>query len=381
MSKKVINILIFSAVVTTFSNFQHPVTPVYLTSIGFDMSSVGLLFSFMALGLSIAAPLAGRVADKYGTRLPMFVGIIGYAIAQVLFALNTNMYVLILLRFLAGISVAFVYPMMIIYISKVTKPENRALVMSIYAGIAIMFVSIGYKIGGLLEQVITAQQIFLVQGVILTAIAIWGLFLKNVKTDYVKKDKFSFKSFDKDVLKVFLLYFLTSGIFMTVSRMLDVLIIDLGYTANDTGNFVLVTGLIGLFTNFILLPFLSKRFTELRIMRAALLISAITLFITFTMFDNIWLGLYSIFLVYMMAKSAYAPMHNSYISKLDEDKQGEIIGISESARMFGMFVFPSIAGFVYVYNYKILYISLAVLLLGAYVIGRTLNGSTSKSVR
>lgn len=379
MSGKAKNILIYAAILTAFSNFQHPVTPVYLEDIGFDISNVGLLFSFMALGLSIGAPLAGRVADKYGTRLPMVLGLLGYAISQVLFGLNHHMYVLIPLRFVAGFSMAFVYPMMIIYISKVTKPQNRALAMSIYAGIGIMFVSIGYKIGGVLEQFITAQQIFLLQGLIITLIAIWGLFLKNVQSEYVEKEKFSWKSFDSNVVKIFLLYFLTSGIFMTVSRMLDVLIIDLGYTANDTGNFVLVTGVIGLLVNFILLPFLSKRYPELKIMRASLLVSAVTLLITFTMFDNIWFGLYSIFLIYMMAKSAYAPMHNSYISKLDEEKQGEIIGISESARMFGMFVFPSVAGFVYAYNYKVLYVGLAILLVGAYFIGRTLNGSTQKS--
>jgi len=77
----------------------------------------------------------------------------------------------------------------------------------------------------------------------------------------------------------------------------------------------------------------------------------------------------------MMAKSAYAPMHNSYISKIDEERQGEMIGVSESARMFGMFVGPIVGVYLYQISPTNLYNILAAVLLVAYVIGRTLNGS------
>lgn len=250
--------------------------------------------------------------------------------------------------------------------------------MSFYAAIGIMFVSIGYKIGGFLEIYIDAKSVFYLQGIIMIFLAIWVLFIKNVHVELEIREKFSFKSVERDDLKIFFLYFITAGVFMTVTRFLDVLIIDLGYTANDTGNFVLVTGLVGLLTNFVILPVLSKKFPEYVLMRYTLLLSSVTLFITFKFFDNIWLGLYSVFLIYMMAKAMYAPVHNSYVSKIDENKQGEIIGISESARMFGMFVGPIVGGFIYKIDPRTLYISLAAVLMGAYLIGRTLNGSKKK---
>ena len=378
MSKQAKHILIFASFLTAFSNFQHPVTPVYLESIGFDKSLYGFLFAFMALGLSVTAPFAGRLADRIGTKVPMFFGIISYAAAQVLFVTFTNIYMLIFLRFLAGVSMAFVFPLLLAYISKVTTPVNRARAMSFYAAIGIMFVSIGYKIGGFLEIYIDAKSVFYLQGIIMIFLAIWVLFIKNVHVELEIREKFSFKSVERDDLKIFFLYFITAGVFMTVTRFLDVLIIDLGYTANDTGNFVLVTGLVGLLTNFVILPVLSKKFPEYVLMRYTLLLSSVTLFITFKFFDNIWLGLYSVFLIYMMAKAMYAPVHNSYVSKIDENKQGEIIGISESARMFGMFVGPIVGGFIYKIDPRTLYISLAAVLMGAYLIGRTLNGSKKK---
>ncbi len=375
MSKKAKYILIFAAVLTTFSNFQHPVTPVYLQSIGFDLSMSGFFFSFMAIGLSIAAPFAGRLVDKVGTRLPMFIGIVGYAIVQVLFVTVQSFYLMVLMRFLAGVAMAFVFPVLIAYISKVTTPENRAKAMSIYAGIGIMFISIGYKIGGFLEQFVEAKYLFYLQGGIMLLIGIWAFTLENVMLEKKHRERISLKSLDKETVKIFFLYFVTAGVFMTASRFLDVLIIDMGYTANDTGNFVLVTGLVGLLMNFIILPYLSARIPEYKLMRYALLISSVTLFVTFNLFDNIWLGLYSVFLIYMMAKSAYAPMHNSYISKIDEERQGEMIGVSESARMFGMFVGPIVGVYLYQISPTNLYNILAAVLLVAYVIGRTLNGS------
>ncbi len=378
MSKQAKELLIFASVITMFSNFQHPVTPVYLETIGLDLSLSGFLFSFMALGLSVTAPFAGRLVDRIGTRLPMFSGIVLYGIAQILFVSFESIYILVFLRFIAGVSMAFVFPIMITYISKVTNHQNRKRAMSFYAGIGIMFISFGYKLGGFLEIYIDAKNIFYLQGVIMFVIAFGSLLLKNIHLKVEQKERVTIKHFDKKVVKLFFLYFLTSGVFMTVSRFLDVLIIELGYTANDTGNFVLVTGVVGLLTNFVILPRLSKNIPEYVLMRYALLLSSVTLFVTFVFFDNIWIGLYSVFLVYMLAKSSYAPMHNSYISKIDETKQGEIIGISESARMFGMFIGPIVGSILFKIGPTTMYVVLAIVLFVAYLIGRTLNGSKTK---
>ncbi len=369
----------FVALVVTFSNFQHPVTPVLMADIGLPGRMYGFLFSFMALGLSLFAPFAGRLVDRIGTRVPMFLGLIAYAISQVLFASTSSVYLLIFFRFTAGISVAFVFPVMITYVSKISKPENRSKAMSYYTGIAIAFMSIGYKLGGFLEQYITAREIFLLQGIMLVVIAFISLFNKNVYNEYEQRERLSLRHIDVDVIKIFFMYFLTSGVFMTAIRFLDVLIIDLGYTPNDTGDLNLAIGAVSLVTTFVLLPYLSRRFKEIKLMTVFLIVAAITLTITFTAFDNIWIGLYTMFLVYNIAKSGYDPMHNSYISKIDEEKQGEMIGISESAKMFGMFVGPISLGYVFDWNYQYFYVLLSIILFIAYIIGRSLNGSTKTS--
>ncbi len=375
MNRRVYWFLGFVAVVVTFSNFQHPVTPVLMEDIGLPGRMYGFLFAFMALGLSVFAPFAGRLVDRIGTKFPMFFGLLGYAVSQTLFASTDNVILLVLLRFTAGVSMSFVFPVMITYVSKITKPKYRTKALSYYTGFVIAFMSIGYKLGGFLEQYISAKEIFFLQGVMITLIAFISLLNKNVYNEYEQRERIHIKSIDLDTVKVFMMYFLTSGVFMTATRFLDVLIIDLGYTPNDTGNLNLAIGAVSLITTFLLLPRLSKQFKEIKLMKIFLLIAAVTLTITFTAFDNIWLGLYTVFLVYNVAKSGYDPMHNSYISKLDEEKQGEMIGISESAKMFGMFVGPISLGFVFDWNYQYFYILLSIILIIAYAIGRSLNGS------
>jgi MFS family permease len=50
--------------------------PFYLVTVrGMDASSAGLLFMLTPLGTTVAAPVAGRLADRAGSRLPMIAGL------------------------------------------------------------------------------------------------------------------------------------------------------------------------------------------------------------------------------------------------------------------------------------------------------------------
>jgi MFS family permease len=123
-NKTLVKLFIVYSLVSTSANFQHPVTPDFLNNIGLEISLYGFLFAFMALGLSLAAPISGRLTDRMGTRWLLFSGLISYGLFQTVFALNTEIIGLTLARLGAGLSVAFVFPIMISYVVKVTSNKG-----------------------------------------------------------------------------------------------------------------------------------------------------------------------------------------------------------------------------------------------------------------
>jgi predicted MFS family arabinose efflux permease len=54
----------------------------------------------------------------------------------------------------------------------------------------------------------------------------------------------------------------------------------------------------------------------------------------------------------------YDPLHNNFISRLS-DYQGQVIGMSESAKMMGMFLGPILGGYVYAISPEALFLSAA----------------------
>lgn len=86
-----------------------PVLPELLKTLGGDESTnagdLGVLFGSYAFGLLVMAPVFGFLSDRYNTRrIPMLSGLLGLAIATVLFAFATNYWQLFLARLAQGIS-------------------------------------------------------------------------------------------------------------------------------------------------------------------------------------------------------------------------------------------------------------------------------------
>ena len=88
-------------------NLVHPITVNYVTSLQLDDSFFGFFVSLMSLGQVIGAYVFGVLSDKFGRKWMIFIGLLGYCLAQIGFGfINTNSIVILLFRFLAGIFVA-----------------------------------------------------------------------------------------------------------------------------------------------------------------------------------------------------------------------------------------------------------------------------------
>lgn len=356
--KQVVLALMVYALITTGANFQHPITPAFLTNIGLERSLYGFLFAFMALGLSLAAPISGRLTDSIGTRWLLFAGLTSYGMFQVIFASVTNIVLLVLARFGAGLSVAFVFPIMISYVVKITNNEERSVALAMFTASQLLFVSVGYFIGGQLDRFFLPQTIFYLQGAALVSIAVVSLILPNVKVVVDRTLSLQFAKVPKQGLYMIAMFFLISAVTMTVVRYFDVYFIDLGYSAAQLGQYVLITGVLSVFTNLVILPNLLKRVKDIRLLQFVVLLISITLFLTFGGLQPFIVALFTSHLLFNMVRSMYDPLHNNYISRLS-DYQGQVIGMSESAKMMGMFLGPILGGYVYAISPEALFITAA----------------------
>jgi DHA1 family multidrug resistance protein-like MFS transporter len=358
------------ALITIGANFQHPVTPAYLNDIGLARSLYGFLFAFMALGLSVAAPISGRLTDSMGTRWLLVMGLTGYGLFQILFGSVTNIVLLVLARFGAGISVAFVFPIMISYVVKITNKQERSVALALLTASQLLFVSVGYFIGGQLDRFVAPQTIFYVQGAALFVIAGISLVLPNVQVVVDRTLSLQFAKVPRHGWYMIAMFFLISAVTMTVIRYFDVYMIDLGYSAAQLGQYILLTGVVGVITNLWLLPYLLRRVHDVRLLQLVVLSISITLFVTFSGVQPFLVGLFTSYLLFYMARSMYDPLHNNYISRLS-DYQGQVIGMSESAKMMGMFLGPILGGYVYAVSPDALFLTAAVI--GAIAFGFSLR--------
>ena len=356
--KQMVLALVVYALITIGANFQHPITPAFLSNIGLERSLYGFLFAFMALGLSIAAPISGRLTDSIGTRWLLFAGLTSYGLFQFLFGSVTNIVWLVLARFGAGLSVAFVFPIMISYVVKITNNDERSVALALLTASQLLFVSVGYFLGGQLDRFFTPQTIFYLQGAALFGIAIVSLILPNVKVVVDRTLSLKFDKVPRQGLYMIAMFFLISAVTMTVIRYFDVYMIDLGYSAAQLGQYVLITGVLSVVTNLIVLPQLLKRVTDIRLIQAVVLLISITLFVTFSGLQPFIVGLFTSYLLFNMVRSMYDPLHNNFISRLS-DYQGQVIGMSESAKMMGMFLGPILGGYVYAISPEALFLSAA----------------------
>jgi len=152
-------------------------------------------------------------------------------------------------------------------------------------------------------------------------------------------------------LLLFLFSLALATMSMTIlSKYLDVYIIDLGYSTRVLGTFVMVTGLVGLATNFFLVPYLTRFKKDIFIMRYAQVVSAVLVFMVFRS-NQIFVALYTLYMLYMVSRSIFQPLEQNHISlSADKTTYGRVMGVRQMFFAIGMVLGPLVAGFIYELN-------------------------------
>lgn len=146
--------LLFLAVLVDLVGFGIvlPILPFYATDLGAGGLQVGLLVTVYSAVQLVMAPLWGRMSDRFGRRRVLILGLLGSAVAYVIFARADSLALLFLSRIVGGIGGSTI-PVAQAYIADVTPPTRRAGNMGLIgAAFGLGFV-IGPALGGILDGV------------------------------------------------------------------------------------------------------------------------------------------------------------------------------------------------------------------------------------
>lgn len=146
--------LLFLAVLVDLVGFGIvlPLLPFYATDLGAGGLQVGLLVTVYSAVQLVMAPLWGRISDRFGRRRVLILGLLGSAVAYIIFARADSLALLFLSRIVGGIGGSTI-PVAQAYIADVTPPTRRAGNMGLIgAAFGLGFV-IGPALGGILADV------------------------------------------------------------------------------------------------------------------------------------------------------------------------------------------------------------------------------------
>ena len=388
MNKKtIILITIFFLTQGIIHNLGHPVTPAFVRGMGIPDYMFGVFFAAMSFGLMVGGPIWGVLSDQGNRRLYILIGLLLYSIGQYAFAYVGHPVWMVVFRFVSGFGVVSSITLMTSHVVEVSDIKDRAKHLAWLAAAFTLGASLGYGLGGFLATdafisnllgTSDLRRLFLIQALTNTAYAlvVYGM-LRQMGHRVTSDDKVSLIAGLKAITKIepALLLFLISLTLMTIgsvnlSKYIDVYFDELGYNPQELGLFVMVTGFVSLFASVALVPIFAKRKRQLLTISLIQVASAVIIFYVFRA-ERFLLAAYTVFMIYVVLKTIYQPLEQSYVSlSAKEGRFGAIMGLRQSFVSIGMVAGPLIGGFLYEIRPLLLFdVSAVSFLLGVGLLG------------
>lgn len=138
-----------------------PVLPLLPAVVEQGPAATGVIFACYAIAMIVVTPIAGRIVDRHGPKIPLVIGLIGLAIATCLFALGAPYWLLLVARLAQGVAGGVSWVAALSLIAATTGFDKRGQMM----GIALSTISLGVLVGpplsGLMVDVLAPASPFL----------------------------------------------------------------------------------------------------------------------------------------------------------------------------------------------------------------------------
>ena len=175
--------LFFATLVNRAGTMALPFLVLYLTRLGYPASRAGLMLTVYGVSALLTAPLAGRLADRFGSLVVMEASLVSSGLVLFAFPLAGGAWVAAAVALLAVTTESF-RPANLSSISELVAPERRKAAFALHRLAVNVGMSIGPALGGLLAT-ISFPALFRVDGATsVLAAALLAIFFR--RTD--KKD-------------------------------------------------------------------------------------------------------------------------------------------------------------------------------------------------
>ena len=333
-----------------------PLIPFYIDSFGASGSELGLLMATFAAMQFLFAPLWGQLSDRHGRKGVLMIGILGYAVSQLLFGLSTELWMLFASRALAGILSAATLPTAMAYIGDSTSDEDRGGGMGMLGAAMGVGMVLGPGLGGWLATQSLSLPFFIAAGLSALMLPFVWLALpeslpKEARTQGGKGlqgPQFGemWKALFGPIGFLLILAFLVSYGLANFEAVFGLYALQrYDYGPARVGTILTVIGLASALVQGGLTGPLTKRWGSVAIIRASLLGSAIGFVLMLQAQTYVAVLLTVSF--FIISNALLRPAVSALISQRASSGQGVAMGLNNSFMSLGRMVGPSWAGFVF----------------------------------
>jgi len=355
-----------------------PILPFYVEEFGAGATELGILVAIFSFMQFLFAPIWGRLSDRIGRKPLITVGLLGFAMAEFIFAFASQFWMLYLSRILAGTFGSALMPTAMAYVSDVTTEEKRGQGMGFLGAAMGLGIVVGPGIGGWLAEFDLSYP-FLFAGIMASLAGIVSIFVlpeslskearqKAYSEEGVRENQFVLMKkalFSPVGFLLVLVFFMSFGLANFQSIFGYYTLERYNYSPQTVGFIILIIGLIGTIIQGGVVGRLIEKLGDERVVVMAFLISGIG-FILMTLAETLSLVLITTG-IFFIGNSILRPSLNTFISKLAGDKQGMVMGLNNSFLSLGNVAGPLLAGTLFEVNIHFPYLFGAIVMFGALI--------------
>ncbi|MFA6533314.1 MAG: MFS transporter [Patescibacteria group bacterium] len=332
-----------------------PLLPYIAEKYSANPFQIGMLTATYSFFQLIAAPILGRLSDRYGRKKLLIISQLGSAIGYLILGLSGNLPLLFLSRIIDGITGGNI-SIAQAYIADVTTKENRAKGMGMIGaafGLGFIF---GPAIGGFLSKFSYSAPAYFATAISLLTVLTTILFLKETidekKAKVSPKTKLNLDEFKK-VLSIYPI-----GILIVIFFVVNLA------SSIQQGNFALWTqktfnygpsqngwlfayiGILAVLVQLKVLPFLTKKFNEKTILYISLffLFTGLVLIPLIPTPNFLYISLFFLPFGFGLSNPTIQSLASENVPK---EEYGETLGFLQSAGSLGRIIGPIIGGIIF----------------------------------
>jgi len=163
-TRTIITIATLAAVMMTTldSTIAVIALPSVQSSLAASHEQIAWVLTSYLIAIAIATPISGWLADRFGRRRVMAISVIGFTASSIACGAAPNLEMLVVFRFLQGLSGASLLPLSQVLLLDINPPERHGPAMALFGMGTLLGPMIGPTLGGWLTETASWRWIFLI---------------------------------------------------------------------------------------------------------------------------------------------------------------------------------------------------------------------------